>query len=165
MGLEVCFHNLVKDDAFVAEFKAYVRNLYKRGEVPSGFPSSWQNANRQINRIIAFARGTGSQARSGKKALSEGGWLSVALNKFLEETFTTGAINCLRGIGVEGDKPLGYWAGLIPPEDVDKLGRENFRGTFDDWLSLKNYGSQFLAVAPTGFAIVCGRHAYVMPSL
>lgn len=165
MGIEKCFHNLVKDDSFVKEFKDYVKGLYKRGEVPQGFPSSWQNANRQINRIIAFARGTGSQARSGAKALSEGGWLSIALNRFLEDTFTSGAIKCLRDIGVEGDKPVGYWGGLVPPEDIEKLGRENFRGTFDDWESMKNYGSMFIASVPAGFAIGCGRHAYVMPSL
>lgn len=165
MGFEVCFYNLISDDAFIMDFKSYVKSLYKSGNVPPGFPSSWQNANRQINRIIAFARNTGSQARSGKKALSEGGWLSVALNKFLEETFTKGAINCLRTMGVEGDKPVGHWEGLVPPEDIGKLGRENFRGTFDDWESLKNYGSQLMAVAPVGFVVACGRHAYVMPSL
>ncbi|MEM1673078.1 MAG: hypothetical protein QXT86_13595 [Archaeoglobaceae archaeon] len=170
MGIEKCFHNLVKDDSFVKEFKAYVKNMYASGKVYReyqfvNFPGSWQNANRQINRIIAFARGTGSQSRSGKKALSEGGWLNIALNKFIEEVFDLVAIGCLKERGYEGDKPVGYFAGFIVEEEAEKLGRQNFRGTFDDWESLKNYSGQFISSAPVGLAIACGRHVYVMPSL
>lgn len=163
MGIEVCFHNLVKDDNFVKEFKQYVKNMYKSGQVPEGFPSSWQNANRQINRIIAFARGTGSQSRSGKKAFGDGGWLSISLNQFMEETFQNVARECLKDrFGLEGgDKPLGWWGGLSEYHGKPS----DYRGTFQDWESLKNYTGMFIGTVPAGVVIVCGQHVYVLPSM
>lgn len=164
MGVEKCFHNLVKDDNFVKEFKDYVKKMYKTGQISEGFPKSWNNANRQINRVIAFARGTGSQARSGKKALSEGGWLYNAINSFFEETLEAVARQCLRnevGMIEGGDKPVGWFGGLM---DEYEGSRSDYRGTFEDWDSLKNYGGMFIASVPTGLAIVCGKHVYVLPS-
>lgn len=164
MGIEKCFHNLVKDDNFVREFKDYVKNLYKHGQVPQGFPSSWANANRQINRIIAFSRQTGSQARSGAKAFGEGGWLSIALNEFLDKTFNDEAIKCLRNMNVEGDKPVGFFKGVAPPDEF--FPPDDFRGRFEfDWESIKAYCGHFLATVPTGLVLRCGVEIYVLPSM
>lgn len=83
---------------------------------------------------------------------------------FWKKSFDDVAKDCLRGRGFgEGqDKPVGLWGGLYDLSDRETLG--DYRGSFSDWNSLKNYVGELLSVAPVYVSVACSKHVYVSGS-
>lgn len=80
-NLPDCLKKLVSDDGLFKDFKSYLKQKYKTGFGDDGInrPRSYENYNRQLNRIKAFYTGSASQKRSGVDA-----W-----DKYLRHDFQT----------------------------------------------------------------------------
>ncbi|MGB9730215.1 MAG: hypothetical protein ACPL1B_10175 [Thermoprotei archaeon] len=150
------FNNKNKD--LINQFKQFVKNKYATGNIPAGYPKNWQNYNRQLNRIISYYNGGGSQARSGSDAWSS--YLRQDISDFIEHKIN-------QNLADKGYIPAGRFDGVYSNIDVSSGDFYSFfskRQSFSDINDLINASALYMADVPSLIAIYCTSTIFIANS-